>query len=70
LVVDVDELCLDVWVIFWKLAELTEVQGCFLMLADLDEPSRRLDGEEAQDADDGGEVDVHQVRHDPLELRR
>lgn len=69
LVVDIDDLALDVPVVLVEVAELGEVGGGFLVLADLDQPAGGFDREEAEEEGDGGKVDVHQVGHDPLQLR-
>ena len=51
-----------------QVAELGKVGSSLFVLSNLDQPTRRLDGEEAGDGDDHGEVDVHHVGDNPLEL--
>lgn len=69
LVIDVDDLGDHVGVVLGQVAQLAEVAGGLLVSADLDEPSRGVGCEEAEDEDDGCKVEVEGVWHDPLSRR-
>lgn len=67
LAVDVNDLHLNTFVILAEATQSAEVVDGFCLLVSLHEPTRTLNGEEAEDEDDGGEIEVEGVGNDPLD---
>ena len=51
-----------------EVAELGQIGSSLLVLSDLRQPARRLDGEEASHKDDGGKVYMGGIRNNPLKF--